>query len=185
MRLTPAAEALGAEHVPGLRRAAGLFRTVPDFPAPGVVFQDMGPLLADADALRAGVRGMLAPFEGRFDVVAGLDARGFLLAGYAAALAGVGMVPLRKAGKLPAPVGEVTYDLEYGQASIEAAAELAVPGLRVLVVDDVLATGGTLAAAHELVRQAGAATVGAAVLLEIPALGGRRRTPDVHALFTA
>ena len=183
--LTAPAAALPAPRRAALERAAALFRAVPDFPAPGVVFQDVTPVLADAAALRAVVEEMIAPYAGRFDAVAGLDARGFLLAGFAAALTDTGVLPLRKAGKLPVTAGQVAHELEYGSAALEAAPELAVPGLRVLVLDDVLATGGTLAAAHELIAACGAEMAGSAVVLEVAGLDGRARVPETLALFTA
>ena len=127
---------------------------------------------------------MIAPFEGSFDVVAGVEARGFLLAGAVAMEAGVGLVPIRKAGKLPLPAASVTYALEYGTATIEAHDDIA-RGTRVLLVDDVLATGGTLVAAHELVETLGGAVVGTAVLMELTALGGRDIVGDVHTVFSA
>lgn len=183
--LSPALADIPGERRAELERAAALFRSVPDTPVPGVLFQDITPVLADARALRTVVTEMIAPFEGRFDAVAGLDARGFLLAGFAASLTGTGVIPLRKAGKLPVASGRVEYDLEYGSAALEAPPELARPGLRVLLMDDVLATGGTLAAAHELAAMCAAEVVGAAVVLEVDGLAGRERVPDAHTLFRA
>ncbi|MBD3941226.1 adenine phosphoribosyltransferase [Microbacterium sp. NEAU-LLC] len=167
-----------------LARAESLIRSIPDYPEPGVLFRDITPLLADASALRTVIHAMIAPFEGSFDVVAGVEARGFLLAGAVAMEAGVGLVPIRKAGKLPLPAASVTYDLEYGTATIEAHDDI-TPGTRVLLVDDVLATGGTLVAAHELVGALGGVVVGTAVLMELTALGGRDVVGDVHTVFTA
>ncbi|GAA5201171.1 adenine phosphoribosyltransferase [Microbacterium jejuense] len=167
-----------------LTRAESLIRTIPDYPEPGVLFRDITPLLADASALRTVIHAMIAPFEGSFDVVAGVEARGFLLAGAVAMEAGVGLVPIRKAGKLPLPAASVTYALEYGTATIEAHDDI-TPGTRVLLVDDVLATGGTLVAAHELVGTLGGVVVGTAVLMELTALGGRKVVGDVHTVFTA
>ncbi|GAA5084167.1 adenine phosphoribosyltransferase [Microbacterium yannicii] len=167
-----------------LTRAESLIRTIPDYPEPGVLFRDITPLLADARALRTVVDAMIAPFEGSFDVVAGVEARGFLLAGAAAMEAGAGLVPIRKAGKLPVPAASVTYSLEYGTATIEAHDDVA-GGRRVLLVDDVLATGGTLVAAHQLVEELGGVVVGTAVLMELTALGGREVVGDVHTVFTA
>lgn len=167
-----------------LERAEQLIKTIPDYPEPGVLFRDITPLLVDATALRAVIDTMISPFAGRFDVVAGIEARGFLLAGAAAIAAGVGLVPIRKAGKLPRPAAAVSYALEYGTAVIEAHDDMA-PGTRVLLVDDVLATGGTLAAAHELVPALGGVVIGTAVLLELEALGGRAVVPEVHAVFCA
>lgn len=167
-----------------LARAESLIRSIPDYPEPGVLFRDITPLLADAGALRAVIDEMIAPFAGTFDVVAGVEARGFLLAGAVAIAAEVGLVPIRKAGKLPRPAAAVAYDLEYGTATIEAHDDIA-DGARVLLVDDVLATGGTLRAAHELVATLGGVVVATSVLMELEALGGRRLVPDVHAVFVA
>ena len=167
-----------------LSRAEALIRTLPDYPEPGVLFRDITPLLADREALRAVIDAMIEPFAGRFDVVAGVEARGFLLAGAVALRADVGLVPIRKAGKLPRPAASVSYALEYGTATIEAHDDIA-PGTRVLLVDDVLATGGTLVAAHELVAALRGDVVGTAVLMELEALGGRAVVGDVHAVFTA
>jgi adenine phosphoribosyltransferase len=165
-----------------LARAESLILEIPDYPEPGILFRDITPLLADAAALRAVTDGLIAPFAGRFDVVAGVEARGFLLAGAMAIAAGVGMVPVRKAGKLPRPAASVSYALEYGEAAIEVHDDLA-PGTRVLLVDDVLATGGTLAAAQLLFAELGVDVVGIAVLMELEALGGRAVVGDVHTVF--
>ncbi|MDE0545075.1 adenine phosphoribosyltransferase [Microbacterium sp. C7(2022)] len=167
-----------------LQRAESLIRTIPDYPEQGVLFRDITPLLADAAAHRAVIDAMIAPFAGQFDVVAGIEARGFLLAGAIAVAADVGLVPIRKAGKLPRPAASVDYALEYGTATIEAHDDMA-SGARVLLVDDVLATGGTLVAAHSLVSQLGGSVVGTSVLMELVALGGRAAVGDVHAVFTA
>ncbi len=166
-----------------LARAESLIRSIPDYPEPGIVFRDITPLLADAAALGEVIDALIAPFAGRFDVVAGIEARGFLLAGAIATRAEVGLVPIRKAGKLPRPAASVSYALEYATATIEAHDDLP-EGARVLLVDDVLATGGTLVAGHQIVRSLGGEVVGSAVLLEIAALGGRAATGDVHAVFT-
>lgn len=167
-----------------LTRAESLIRTIPDYPEPGVMFRDITPLLADASALRTVIHALIAPFDGDFDVVAGVEARGFLLAGAAAMEAGAGLVPIRKAGKLPRPAASVDYALEYATATIEAHDDIAA-GTRVLLVDDVLATGGTLAAARTLIAELGGVVVGTAVLLELEALGGRGVLGDVHTVFTA
>ena len=156
--------------------------TIPDYPEPGVLFRDITPLLADARAFRSVIDAMIEPFAGQFDVVAGIEARGFLLAGAVAIAAEVGLVPIRKAGKLPRPAASVSYDLEYGSATIEAHDDIA-DGTRVLLVDDVLATGGTLCAAHELIAALGGTVIGTTVLMELEALGGRAAVGDVHALF--
>jgi len=167
-----------------LERAEALIRTIPDYPEQGVLFRDITPLLADAAALRTVIDALAEPFAGGFDVVAGVEARGFLLAGAVAISAGVGLVPIRKAGKLPRPAASVDYALEYGTATIEAHDDIA-PGARVLLVDDVLATGGTLVAAHDLVARLGGVVVGTSVLMELEALGGRDAVGDVHAVFRA
>ncbi|ERG64292.1 hypothetical protein L332_07475 [Agrococcus pavilionensis RW1] len=166
-----------------LTRAESLIAITPDFPKPGVLFRDIGPMLQDADALRTVTEALTAPFEGGFDLVAGVEARGFVLAGAVAATAGTGLLPIRKAGKTPQPTASVDYALEYGVATIEAAGDLT--GRRVLLVDDVLATGGTLVAAARLVEQLGGEVAGVAVVLELTALGGRERVPDAHAVFAA
>lgn len=165
-----------------LDRAAALIATIPDFPEPGIVFRDVSPLLADGAALRVVVDALAAPFAGAFDVVAGVEARGFLLAGAIAAATGTGLVPIRKAGKLPRPAASVSYALEYGTAAIEMAADLPV-GSRVLLVDDVLATGGTLRAAAELLGALGHVVAGTTVLMELDGLGGREAYGPVQAVF--
>jgi len=170
--------------VTSLARAESLIRVVADYPEPGIQFRDITPLLADAAALRAVIDAMIEPFGGEFDVVAGVEARGFLLAGAIAIPAEVGLVPIRKAGKLPRPAASVSYALEYGTATIEAHDDLA-PGTRMLLVDDVLATGGTLVAAHQLAATLGITVVGTTVLMELKALGGRAAVGDVHAVFVA
>ncbi|MFJ1794728.1 adenine phosphoribosyltransferase [Kitasatospora griseola] len=147
-----------------------------DHPNPGVVFKDIAPLLADPDAF-----GPLVDVLARFctavgaDKVAGLEARGFILAAPVALRAGLGFVPIRKAGKLPGPTLTQRYDLEYGSAEVEVQRSAFAPGERVVVVDDVLATGGTVDAALGLLRRAGADVVGVTVLLELGFLAGRSR----------
>ncbi|GAA3041871.1 adenine phosphoribosyltransferase [Actinokineospora globicatena] len=158
-----------------LDRALGLVREVTDFPEPGVLFRDLTPVLADRDAFRAVVDALAATVPPDVDAVVALEARGFLFGAALAAVHGHGVVPIRKPGKLPAVADRVTYDLEYGTATLELPADAVRPGQRVVVVDDVLATGGTLAAAAGLLTRAGAEVVGAAVVLEIAALGGRAR----------
>ena len=165
-----------------LAHAESLIAVIPDFPEPGIAFRDISPLLADATALRSVIDALVAPFAGGFDVVAGIEARGFLLAGAAAVAAGVGMVPIRKAGKLPRPAASIDYTLEYGTATIEMSDDIA-PGTRVLLVDDVLATGGTLRAGQQLLGELGLALAGTAVLMELEALGGREVCGPVHTVF--
>ncbi|MGO1416839.1 MAG: adenine phosphoribosyltransferase [Candidatus Corynebacterium faecigallinarum] len=156
----------------------GLTRYVPDFPGEGIVFQDLTPVLADADGFRLIIEDMAEGSRaitgaGGIDVVAGLDARGFLLGAAVARELGVGILAIRKAGKLPPPVLHEEYALEYGTAAVEIPGEgLDLSGTRVLLVDDVLATGGTLTAACALLRQAGAEVVGVAVALEVAELAG-------------
>ncbi|UOY02798.1 adenine phosphoribosyltransferase [Blastococcus sp. PRF04-17] len=182
---------------------AALTVDVPDHPEPGVLFRDLTPVFADATAFRRMVHGLAAPAasdpraaavaEGGghdgdpgFDVVVGVEARGFLLAAAVALDSGVGVVPVRKAGKLPRERISVDYALEYGTASLELHADSVRPGDRVLVVDDVLATGGTLAAAVSLVERLGGAVAAVSVVVELAALGGRERIAPhtVHALWT-
>lgn len=165
-----------------VERAASLIALIPDFPEPGILFRDISPLLADGAAMRTVIDALIEPFAGEFDVIAGVEARGFLLAGAAAVAAGVGMVPIRKAGKLPRPAAAVSYELEYGTATIEMASDLA-PGTRVLLVDDVLATGGTLKAAQRLLDDLGYRVTGTAALMELTDLGGQGVCGPVHTVF--
>jgi len=161
-------------------------RAIPDFPQRGVVFRDLTPLLGDPAALRAAMAALLAPFrDERIEVVAGMEARGFIFGALAAWELGAGFVPLRKPGKLPAEVEAVTYDLEYGRATLEVHRDALAAGCRVLIVDDVLATGGTAAASVDLVRRLGAELVGCAFLVELVALNGRARLGGerVHAVL--
>jgi adenine phosphoribosyltransferase len=166
---------------------AAHLRDVPDFPEPGVVFKDITPLLGDAGGFRRAVDELAAPWvdEGVTHVV-GVEARGFLFAAPVAYRLGAGCVPLRKPGKLPAETVEHTYELEYGTDTLAAHVDAVPAGARVLVVDDVLATGGTAAAACALVRELEADVVGLAFLLELGFLAGRDRLPGerVTALAT-
>ena len=178
---------------------AGLAVDVPDFPEPGVLFRDLTPVFADGPAFRRVVDALAAPSAadpraaavaatGRsaFDVVVGVEARGFLLAAAVAYDAGVGLALVRKAGKLPRASLAADYTLEYGTATLELHADAIRPGQRVLVVDDVLATGGTLGAAIALVERAGGVVAAVSVVIELTALGGRERIAPhaVHALWT-
>ncbi|WP_042382578.1 adenine phosphoribosyltransferase [Streptacidiphilus melanogenes] len=158
---------------------AAKIRDVPDYPKAGVVFKDIAPLLGDAEALAALVDHLAgrAKALGATKVV-GLEARGFILAAPAAYAAGAGFVPVRKAGKLPGGCLSQAYDLEYGSAVIEVQGDAFQPGERVLVVDDVLATGGTVEASLDLVRRAGAELVGVVVLMELLFLDGRARLAE-------
>lgn len=162
-----------------------LIREVPDFPEPGVLFRDVLPVLADATAFRTVVDALIVSAQ-QVDVVVGVEARGFLLGAAAAYALGAGVVGVRKPGKLPVVCDSEAYALEYGVASLELAAGALRPGQRALVIDDVLATGGTVAATCALVERAGASVNGIAVLLEIGALQGRSRlgSRTLHALLT-
>ena len=156
-----------------------LIRDIPDFPRPGVVFKDITPLLADADGYAAAVDALAAPWRGvALDAVLGIEARGFILGAALARELRCGFVPLRKPGKLPGPTLAVEYALEYGHDRLEIHADALPPGANVLVVDDVLATGGTLRAGVALVRRQGARVCAAEVLVELSPLGGRAGWDD-------
>lgn len=155
-----------------------LVRDVPDFPEPGILFKDISPLLADHEGFAAVVAGLAEAGRGDdgrpvVDKVVGMEARGFILAAPVALALGVGFVPVRKAGKLPAATHRVSYELEYGAAVLEVHQDALAPGDRVLLVDDVLATGGTARATAELVEACGAEAIGLAVLMELGFLAGR------------
>ncbi|MBM3940559.1 MAG: adenine phosphoribosyltransferase [SAR202 cluster bacterium] len=151
-------------------------RDIPDFPQPGILFRDITPLLSEGKAFRAAVDAMAEPFrDAGVDRVAAIEARGYMLGAPVAALLGVGFVPVRKVGKLPFHTYRAEYALEYGKAAIEMHRDALLRGHRVLLIDDVLATGGTLAAAMDLVRQSGAEVAGVSVLIELAALDGRAR----------
>jgi adenine phosphoribosyltransferase len=147
-------------------------RDVPDYPKPGILFKDITPLLADGPAFAATIKALAAGYEG-VTKVAGIEARGFILAAPVACELGAGFVPVRKQGKLPAQTYAQTYELEYGVATLEVHTDAFHPDDRVLIVDDVLATGGTAAATAELVSRSGASLVGIVVLLELEFLSGR------------
>ncbi len=157
-------------------RLRALVRAVPDFPQPGITFRDVTPLLADAEGFARCLDLMAAPWrDADVQVVCGIEARGFIFGAALADRLRCGFVPLRKPGKLPPPVLSAEYQLEYGSDRLEARADTFAPGTRVLIVDDVLATGGTLAAARTLVGKLGATPIGAAVLIELETLPGRER----------
>ena len=162
-----------------------LVRDIPDYPQRGVVFKDITPLLADGQAFSAVVEALAAVY-GPVDKVAGIEARGFILAAPVACRLGAGFVPIRKKGKLPGVTFAQDYDLEYGTATIEVLTDAFSPDDRVLVIDDVLATGGTARATVDLVHRTGAQVAGLAVLLELSFLNGRAKLPDlpVSALLT-
>jgi adenine phosphoribosyltransferase len=161
-----------------------LIRDVPDYPRPGVIFKDITPLLADAAGFAATVAALADGHE-RIDKVAGIEARGFILAAPVALRLGVGFVPVRKVGKLPGPTHAETYQLEYGTATVEVHKDAFAAGDRVLMVDDVLATGGTAAATAALIKRSGAEVVSLSVLVELGFLHGRKSLPglDIRALL--
>ncbi|MGW7319842.1 adenine phosphoribosyltransferase [Streptomyces sp. NPDC054854] len=157
-------------------------KDVPDYPKPGVMFKDITPLLADPKAFAA-LTDALAELAARYGAtkIVGLEARGFILAAPVAVRSGIGFVPVRKAGKLPGATLAQSYELEYGTAEIEVHAEDLTTGDKVMVIDDVLATGGTAGASLELIRRAGAEVAGVAVLMELSFLPGRARLTDALA----
>ena len=154
-----------------------LVRDVHDFPQAGIVFRDITPLLGNGAALRSAVDAIAALYD-RIDSVVGIESRGFILGAPVAYALGVGMVPVRKLGRLPRATERADYALEYGTNTVEIHADALRAGERVLIVDDVLATGGTAAATAELVERLGGEVVGIAVLIELPDLGGRERLAD-------
>ena len=158
-------------------------RDVVDFPKPGILFKDITPLLADGPGFADAIKAMAEPWRGRdVQAVLGIEARGFILGAALALELGVGFVPVRKPGKLPGPTLKQEYALEYGSDRIEVCAGAVAPGTRVILVDDVLATGGTLAAALQLAAQLQAQVLGGAVLVELDGLGGRARWPQALPL---
>ena len=168
-----------------MHRLESKIRAIPDFPQPGVVFRDITPLVGDPALLRLAVEQLVDPFgEDRVDAVAGMEARGFIFGALAARELGVGFVPLRKPGKLPYDVQSVSYELEYGTASLEAHIDAVNPGDHILLVDDLIATGGTASASCDLVERLGADIVGCAFVIELDGLGGRSRLSDrrIHSL---
>ena len=156
-------------------------RTVPDWPAPGVQFRDITPLLQDPRVFRV----LIDVFVHRYmhpalrpDVVAGLDARGFILGSVVAYELGLGFVPIRKKGKLPFTTVEETYELEYGSATVELHTDAVKPGQRVLLIDDLIATGGTMLAGKKLLEKLGATVIEGAAIVDLPELGGSQRIQD-------
>jgi len=159
-------------------------RGVPDFPKKGIVFRDITPVLADAALLREAVERLAEPFYDQdVQVVAGTEARGFILAPAIAFQLAVGFVPIRKKGKLPCATHQATYDLEYGTDTLEMHRDAITPGTRVLMVDDLLATGGTMKACCDMVQAAGGVVVGCAFLVELTFLGGRAKLAP-HTAFS-
>ncbi len=155
---------------------AGRIRDVPDFPKPGILFKDITTLLKDGDSFRAAIDGLLEKIGTRdVDAVVGMESRGFIFGAPIAYKLGVGFVPVRKLGKLPSDVVSVEYDLEYGSATLEMHRDALAPGAKVLIVDDLLATGGTVAGTIELVQQLKGEIVACAFLVELSALKGRAK----------
>ena len=157
-------------------RLRAFIRNIPDFPKPGIQFKDITPLVRDPAMLRLTVHQIIHPFLGeRLTAVAGMEARGFIFGSLAAWELGIGFVPLRKPGKLPYDVQAISYDLEYGSASLEVHMDAVTSADRVLLVDDLIATGGTAAASCELIEKLGAQVAGCAFVVELEGLGGRSR----------
>jgi adenine phosphoribosyltransferase len=177
---------MGATDALALADALALVREVPDFPEPGVLFRDLGPVFADGPAFRALIDGLAATLDPATDVLVAIEARGFLLGAALGYATGLGVAPVRKPGKTPVVAGRVSYDLEYGSATLELPAGLIRPGQHATLVDDVLATGGTVAATAELVERAGAEVVGVSLVIELAALGGRQRLAgrNIHPLLS-
>ncbi len=169
-----------------MQNLEALIRDVPDFPKPGIIFKDITPLLADAPALKATADALTEPFAGRgVEIVVGIESRGFIFGSMVAERLGAGFVPLRKPGKLPVEKRSASYELEYGSETIEIHADAVRPGQKVLMVDDLLATGGTMAAGCELIEQLGGEIVGVSLLIELCFLNGRDKLPgrEVHTLI--
>ena len=176
-------DGVGADMPAGSRAAVdvaalrALVEDVPDFPQPGILFRDITPLLADASAFRTVVDAMAASYQGVETVVA-IESRGFILGAPIAYALGVGLVPVRKLGRLPRRTVRESYDLEYGANTVEVHRDAIRQGERVLIVDDLLATGGTITAAAKLVERLGGVVAGIVVLAELSDLGGRQRLAD-------
>jgi adenine phosphoribosyltransferase len=162
-----------------------LIRDVPNFPKPGIMFKDITPLLADASALAATIDALVAPYVDKgIDLICGTESRGFIFAAAAAVKLGVGFVPIRKPGKLPGKTIREEYALEYGTDGVEVHCDAIKPGQRILMVDDLLATGGTMAACCKLVEKLGGKVVGVTFVIELAFLPGRKKLNgyDVHSL---
>ena len=162
-------------------------RDIPDFPKPGIFFKDITPLLGQPEAFKAATDAMAAPYHDvELDAVVGIESRGFIFGAAIAQSVGCGFVPIRKPGKLPADTISVSYELEYGEDTVEIHRDAVGEGDRVLLVDDVLATGGTMAAAGELIRKTGASIAGLVFLVELSFLDGRARLDgeDIHSVLT-
>jgi len=169
-----------------LHRLKAKIRDIPDFPEPGIVFRDITPLVADPSTLQLSVYQLLQPFLGEtINAVAGMEARGFIFGSLVAWELGVGFIPLRKPGKLPYDVQSVSYDLEYGTAALEVHTDAVNAGDHILLIDDLIATGGTAAASCQLVEALGGEIVGCAFVIELDALKGREKLSNywVHSLL--
>ncbi len=163
-----------------------LIRTIPDYPKPGILFRDVTTLFGDAQGFKAVIEQMAAPYRGvPVDAVAGIEARGFILGGAIADKLGCGFVPVRKKGKLPWKTIGQDYALEYGTDTIEIHADAINKGERILIVDDLIATGGTVEAAVKLLRQCGGDIVGAAFMIDLPDIGGGKRLDDLGVSWQA
>lgn len=171
-----------------LERLRTTIRDVPDFPQPGILFKDITPVLADAELLMSAIDGMAAAFAGqKVDKVVGIDARGFIFGALLAQRLGAGFIPVRKKGKLPWKTRGVDYSLEYGTNCVEIHVDALAPGERVVLADDLLATGGTAAAALDLIRESGADLLGSVFFIELAFLCGREKLAGrgpVHSLLT-
>jgi adenine phosphoribosyltransferase len=170
-----------------LDRLKRLVREIPDFPKPGILFRDITPMLADPSGLALAVELMANPYRGKYvDLVVGAESRGFIFGTAVACCLSAGFGLVRKPGKLPHKKVSMTYELEYGSDTLEMHADAVIEGQRVLIVDDLLATGGTMNACVDLVRKLGGEVVGVAVLIELEGLNGRDRVdvPDIHSVLT-
>jgi adenine phosphoribosyltransferase len=169
-----------------LQRLKAKVRDIPDFPEPGIIFRDITPMVADPSALQLAVYQLLHPFLGEtINAVAGMEARGFIFGSLAAWELGVGFIPLRKPGKLPYDVQSASYDLEYGSAALEVHTDAVNQGDKILLIDDLIATGGTAEASCQLVEELGGDIIGCAFVIELDALKGRDKLTNyrVHSLL--
>ena len=156
-------------------------RDIPDFPKPGIVFKDITPLMKEPAAFKAAIDGLIAAFKGvEFDYIVGIESRGFLFGAPMAAQLGVGFLPIRKPGKLPYETETIEYALEYGSGTLEIHADACGEGHRVLIIDDLLATGGTVAATRALIERLGGTVVGAGFVVELAFLNGREKLGDLN-----
>jgi adenine phosphoribosyltransferase len=168
-----AANLAGVQHVKSLEK---LIRTIPDYPKPGILFRDVTTLLGDAKGFKKAIKAMAKPYQDeKIDAVAGIEARGFILGGAIADRLGCGFIPIRKKGKLPWKTIGQEYTLEYGVDVIEMHEDAVAAGQRILIVDDLIATGGTAEAAAKLITRSGGVVVGATFIIDLPDLGGVKR----------